>query len=54
MGNIPLDSGTTYKEYALLNSMIVEAKVFWIIVLVNLVVFEVESFDMRSAMKFYS
>lgn len=52
MADTQLDLGITSKEYTSLDLILREARVSWINVLLNLIVFDVESLDRRLTLKF--
>lgn len=54
MGDIQLNSRTSYKEYVLFVSILEEARVSCMTILLNPTTFEVPSLDKRSALKFYA
>ena len=54
MGDIHLDYGITSNEYTLSTSMLGKARVSWITVMLNPVVFNVASLDKRFSLNFCS
>lgn len=53
MGEIQLDSRVSSREYASSTSILEEARVYYMTILLNPSTFEVVSLDKRSALKFY-